>query len=123
MNRVQFQPGLSMAEFMQRFGSDDKCEAALVAARWPSGFACPACGGAARTSFRREGRLYWQCAACQHQCSVTYHAIKFAKYAQRYLSEVQYRFNRRYDLRAILSRLVRACRGHFADARGCHSWC
>jgi hypothetical protein len=24
-----------------------------------------------RTSFRREGRLYWQCAGCQYQCSVT----------------------------------------------------
>jgi len=71
MNRVQFQRGLSMAEFMSRYGSDEKCEAALIAARWPSGFACPACGGAARTSFRREGRLYWQCAACQHQCSLT----------------------------------------------------
>ena len=60
-----------MAEFMDRFGTDEKCEAALVASRWPSGFACPACGGAARTSFRRQGRLYWQCAKCQHQCSVT----------------------------------------------------
>ena len=40
--------------------------------------------------------------------SGTYHAIKFAKYAGRYLAEVQYRFNRRYDLRAILGRLIRA---------------
>jgi transposase-like protein len=24
-----------------------------------------------RTSFRREGRLCWQCAGCQYQCSVT----------------------------------------------------
>ncbi len=71
MNRVQFQPGLSMAEFMDRYGTDEQCETALVASRWPSGFACPACGGAARTSFRREGRRYWQCAGCQHQCSVT----------------------------------------------------
>ena len=46
MNRVQFQPGLSMAEFMDRYGSDDKCEAALIASRWPEGFACPACGAA-----------------------------------------------------------------------------
>ena len=37
----------------------------------------------------------------------TYHAVKFAKYAHRYLAEVQYRFNRRFDLRAILQRLVR----------------
>ena len=40
--------------------------------------------------------------------SGTYHAFKFAKYAHRYLAEVQYRFNRRYDLAAIFSRLLRA---------------
>ena len=27
MNRVQFQPGLSMTEFMDLYGSDEKCEA------------------------------------------------------------------------------------------------
>jgi ribosomal protein L37AE/L43A len=70
MNRVQFQRGLSMAEFMDQYGTDAQCEAALVASRWPQGFACPACGGPASCSFRREGRLYWQCASCRHQCSV-----------------------------------------------------
>ena len=34
MNRVQFQPGLSMADFMARYGSDDSCEAALIESRW-----------------------------------------------------------------------------------------
>jgi transposase-like protein len=38
----------------------------------------------------------------------TYHAFDFAKYAHRYLAQVQYLFNRRYDLRAILVRLARA---------------
>ncbi len=70
MNRVQFQPGLSMAEFLDRYGSEDKCEAALIASRWPEAFACPACGSRENSSFRREGRLYWQCSACRHQCSV-----------------------------------------------------
>lgn len=66
MNRVQFQKGLSLPEFMDRYGTEEQCEQALVAARWPSGFVCPACGVMqARTSFRREGRLYWQCAGCQ----------------------------------------------------------
>jgi hypothetical protein len=37
-----------------------------------------------------------------------YHSVKFAKYAYRYLAEVQFRFNRRYNLRAILGSLVRA---------------
>ena len=70
MNRVQFQPGLSMADFLKRYGNDDQCEAALVASRWPGGFVCPVCGGVENSSFRREGRLYFQCSACRHQCSV-----------------------------------------------------
>jgi transposase-like protein len=37
----------------------------------------------------------------------TYHAFGFEKYAHRYLAQVQYLFNRRYDLRAILTRLAR----------------
>ena len=69
MNRVQFQPGLSMAEFMDRYGSDDKCEAALIDSRWAAGFACPACESSAHGTFVRGGRRYWQCKACRHQCS------------------------------------------------------
>jgi hypothetical protein len=38
----------------------------------------------------------------------TFHAVKFAKYAYRHLAEVQFRFNRRYDLRAILAGLLTA---------------
>jgi hypothetical protein len=60
-----------MAEFMRRFGTQEQCETALTLARWPQGFACPERGSSSRTSFRRQGRLYWQCGACQHQCSLT----------------------------------------------------
>ena len=70
MNRVQFQAGLSMPEFYERYGTEAKCRAALEAARWPEGFVCPACGGAARTRFERGGLRYWQCGACGHQCSL-----------------------------------------------------
>jgi hypothetical protein len=38
MNRVQFQPGLSMPEFLRQFGTEAQCEAALEQARWPEGF-------------------------------------------------------------------------------------
>jgi hypothetical protein len=41
----------------------------------------------------------------------TYHAFAFEKYGHRYLGQVQYLFNRRFDLRSILERLARAaCR-------------
>ncbi len=39
--------------------------------------------------------------------SSTYHSFNFDKYVHRYLAELQYRFNRRYDLSAILARLLR----------------
>ena len=69
MNRVQFQRGLSMADFLNRYGSENECESALVASRWPQGFVCPACGSGVHTVFVRAGRRYWQCGACRHQCS------------------------------------------------------
>ena len=70
MNRIQFQPGLSMPEFFERYGTEGQCQAALQAARWPRGFVCPKCGGAARTQFVRGGLPYWQCGGCPHQTSL-----------------------------------------------------
>lgn len=60
-----------MVEFMSRYGTDEQCEAALIASRWPHGFVCPECACAVHSSFAREGRPYWQCSACRHQCSAT----------------------------------------------------
>ena len=70
INRIQFQRGLSMAEFMGRYGREDQCEEALMTSRWPAGFACPRCGSVEHTTFRREGLLYFQCSGCRHQCSL-----------------------------------------------------
>lgn len=38
----------------------------------------------------------------------TYHSFDFSKYIKRYLAEVQYRFNRRFDLQSIFPRLLYA---------------
>ena len=40
--------------------------------------------------------------------SGTFHAFDFEKYAGRYLAAVQYRFNHRFDLRALLPTLAKA---------------
>lgn len=40
--------------------------------------------------------------------SGTYHAFKFWKYGDRYLAEFQFRFNRRFDMSAMLGSIVRA---------------
>ena len=45
INRVQFQPGLSMSEFIHRYGTEAKCYRALYKWRWPEGYRCPACAG------------------------------------------------------------------------------
>lgn len=72
MNRVQFQPGLTMHKFMELYGTQDKCEAAVIGWRWPKGYVCPSCGqeGVSFSSFRRGSLLYRQCSGCHFQCSV-----------------------------------------------------
>ena len=72
MNRVQFQPGLSMHQFMESYGTHDKCEAAVIGWRWPTGYVCPSCAqvDAKFSSFRRGRLLYRQCSGCRFQCSV-----------------------------------------------------
>jgi ribosomal protein L37AE/L43A len=71
INKVQFQKGLSIAEFMERYGSEEKCHSALVASRWPTGFICPECGGTRHCTFKRKGLQYWQCSTCREQTTVT----------------------------------------------------
>ena len=71
INTVQFQRGLPMAEFMERYGTQEQCHAALVASRWPQGFVCPCCGATRHSTFEPEGLRYWQCSACREQTTVT----------------------------------------------------
>jgi hypothetical protein len=44
MNRIQFQHGISLPEFLKQYGTEAQCEAALEQVRWPQGFICPYCG-------------------------------------------------------------------------------
>lgn len=71
INPVQFQKGLSMAEFLRRYGTEAQCAAALERARWPRGFACPACRDPRHSVFEREGRRYFQCCRCRRQTTLT----------------------------------------------------
>lgn len=70
MNTVQFQKGLSMSEFLSRYGGQEQCERAVIASRWPGGYVCVACASPRSLSFRRKGLLYWECLDCSHQCSL-----------------------------------------------------
>lgn len=44
MNRIQFQRGLSLSSFLRDYGTEELCEAVVVAARWPQGVVCDRCG-------------------------------------------------------------------------------
>ena len=70
MNRIQFQPGLSMPEFLKDYGTEWQCEQALEAARWPQGFRCPRCEGSAHYVLRDGARKVFQCGTCRHQASL-----------------------------------------------------
>ena len=45
INRIQFQSGLSLPEFMELYGTEEICEAALEKTRSPDGFQFPRCDG------------------------------------------------------------------------------
>jgi hypothetical protein len=70
MNRIQFQHGLSLPAFLELFGTEAQCEAALEKERWPEGFRCPRCGEADHCVLRTRARKTFQCRACRKQTSV-----------------------------------------------------
>ena len=70
MNRIQFQPGLSMLEFFKLFGTEALCATALECARWPEGFRVPGCGVSAHCILHSTGKKVFQCNACRHQTSL-----------------------------------------------------
>ena len=67
-NKIQFQKGISLNEFMQQYGSEEQCFAALYAWRWPKGFECPLCGHDKHCEV--SARRLQQCNRCHHQTSI-----------------------------------------------------
>jgi len=58
----------ALPTFLKRFGTDAKCRADLVRARWPRGFHCLGCGHDRAWSHKK--RLIEECAACGKQHSL-----------------------------------------------------
>jgi transposase-like protein len=71
MNRVQFQRGLSLPQFLSQYGTEEQCVQALLRARWPQGFVCPRCGHTDASPFQRGHQRLWQCQRCRTQTSLT----------------------------------------------------
>ena len=70
-HKIQFQPGMSIPEFLHHFGTEQQCAEALQRARWPKGFCCPRCNDARHYLVNQGARKLFQCMGCRHQASVT----------------------------------------------------
>jgi transposase-like protein len=75
MNRFQFQAGLSLNDFLAKYGRQQQCEEALEAARWPCGFQCPGCGAKRHCSYRRDNIKVFQCSHCRKQTTLMENTI------------------------------------------------
>jgi transposase-like protein len=67
-NKVQFQKGLSEAQFAVLYGTEDQCRETVTRWRWPSGFVCPVCGSQQHSLIKT--RALYQCTACRRQTSL-----------------------------------------------------
>jgi transposase-like protein len=70
-NKIQYQEGLSLSEFIKERGTEEQCEAALEHVRWPHGFRCPRCGERNFGVIHDDRRKRYQCKSCRHQTTVT----------------------------------------------------
>jgi transposase-like protein len=70
-NLIQFQPGLSLPDFLKQYGSLSQCETALESSRWPQGFVCPHCQDTRHSAYFRNGKKRFQCSRCRRQSSLT----------------------------------------------------
>jgi len=68
-NKIQFQKGLSLNQFLQQYGTEEQCFDALYALRWPNGFRCPLCNH--DKCCQLTVRKLQQCNQCGNQTSIT----------------------------------------------------
>jgi len=71
MNKIQFQKGMSLNQFLARYGDEQQCEAALEDARWPEGFRCAKCQSKEHYQYRRRSVKIFQCRICRTQTTLT----------------------------------------------------
>lgn len=70
-NRIQFQAGMSLNQFLADYGTEQQCEVVLEQSRWPQGFQCPKCLTKEHGSYRRGRVKVFQCRACRSQTTLT----------------------------------------------------
>jgi transposase-like protein len=71
MNQVQFQAGMSVMQFMERYGTQKLCEAELEKCRWHEGFVCPMCARKGHYVVWHGKAKTFQCSSCRYQTTLT----------------------------------------------------
>lgn len=67
-SNIQFQPGVSLLKFQQKYGTEEQCRQQLFRSKWPRGYRCPQCGH--KCYYFIESRSLYQCCKCRHQASL-----------------------------------------------------
>ena len=70
-NRVQFQKSLKMTDFLDRFGTEAKCETELERIRFPNGFRCPKCDHDKCYTYLHGDNRTFQCKSCRRETTLT----------------------------------------------------
>jgi len=71
MNRIQFQEGLSLNDFLNDYGTEEQCSAILEMSRWPKGFKCPSCQSTSHCVVWHAQVKTFQCNRCHTQTTLT----------------------------------------------------
>ena len=93
---------MNVAEFMERFGSQEACAEHLRTVRWGRNlerFTCPACG------HPKGWSLHTFVANLKRMILGTYHSVS-PKHLDSYLAEFSYRANRRWLEANLFDRLI-----------------
>ena len=79
-NQIQLQKGLSLNEFLETYGEETLCEAAVEQAKWPEGFICPKCSSKSHCVVWHGRVKTFQCNGCHAQTTLRsgtiFHASK-----------------------------------------------
>jgi hypothetical protein len=79
-NNLQFQPGLSLSEYLRDYGTQAQCEATLEKACWPAGDLCPACQSGSHGIVWHGRVKTFQCNRCHTKGTLSagtiFHATK-----------------------------------------------
>lgn len=70
-NQIQLQKGLSLSQFIDRYGTEEQCREAVERYRWPKGFVCSKCGHSETLVYFRDTVKVFQCRNCRAQTTLT----------------------------------------------------